>query len=177
MCLELGGDYVWGGWISWPPGWDLQLWRLFSSLRAGAHSPSLLPQENGGEPRPSSVSEIPSSPTPLAVSPNASETHSKVGLGLPGGGGGWKAESGLSPPCGAVQEGHTVQLTLPLIPKLAHRRMTNAIQHLAPSWTLTSRWLWPRSGRTRSAPARGHPRWTGARKMNCSATCEGPEAG
>ncbi|NXR42623.1 NHRF1 protein, partial [Zosterops hypoxanthus] len=34
-------------------------------------------KENGGEPRPSSVSEIPSSPTPLAVSPNASETHSK----------------------------------------------------------------------------------------------------
>ncbi|NXI31485.1 NHRF1 protein, partial [Sterrhoptilus dennistouni] len=34
-------------------------------------------KENGGEPRPSSVSESPSSPTPLAVSPNASETHSK----------------------------------------------------------------------------------------------------
>lgn len=44
LCLELAGDYVWGGgWISWPPGWDLQLWRLFSSPRAGAQSPSLLP--------------------------------------------------------------------------------------------------------------------------------------
>ncbi|NXK62897.1 NHRF1 protein, partial [Sylvietta virens] len=36
-------------------------------------------KENGGEPRSSSVSESPSSPTPLAVSPNSSETHSKEG--------------------------------------------------------------------------------------------------
>lgn len=42
MCLELAGDYVWEGRISWPPGWDLQLRRLFSSPRAGAHTPSLL---------------------------------------------------------------------------------------------------------------------------------------
>ncbi|XP_066056793.1 Na(+)/H(+) exchange regulatory cofactor NHE-RF1 [Chamaea fasciata] len=35
-------------------------------------------KENGGEPQPNSVSETPSSPTPLAVSPNSSETHSKA---------------------------------------------------------------------------------------------------
>jgi len=58
-----------------------------------------------------------------------------------------------------------------------HRRVTSAIRHPAPSWTSTSRWRWPRSGRTRSAPASGHPRWTGARKTNCSATCEGPGGG
>ncbi|NXC85011.1 NHRF1 protein, partial [Cercotrichas coryphoeus] len=34
-------------------------------------------KENGGEPRSSSVSESPSSPAPLAVSPNSSETHSE----------------------------------------------------------------------------------------------------
>ncbi|NWY69790.1 NHRF1 protein, partial [Erithacus rubecula] len=33
--------------------------------------------ENGGEPRSNSVSESPSSPAPLAVSPNSSETHSE----------------------------------------------------------------------------------------------------
>ncbi|NXE38625.1 NHRF1 protein, partial [Ptilorrhoa leucosticta] len=60
-------------------------------------------KENGGEPRSNSVSESPSSPAPLAVSPNSSETHSEVGLGMPGGGSGWKAESGLSPHRGAVQ--------------------------------------------------------------------------
>ncbi|NWR07971.1 NHRF1 protein, partial [Paradoxornis webbianus] len=35
-------------------------------------------KENGGEPQPNSVSETPSSPTPLAVPPNSSETHSKA---------------------------------------------------------------------------------------------------
>lgn len=49
-----------------------------------AHTGSLLPQENGGEPRSNSVSESPSSPGPLAVSPNSSETHSEVGLGVLG---------------------------------------------------------------------------------------------
>ncbi|NWV02528.1 NHRF1 protein, partial [Ptilonorhynchus violaceus] len=34
-------------------------------------------KENGGEPRSNSVSESPSSPGPLAVSPNSSETHSE----------------------------------------------------------------------------------------------------
>uniref|UniRef100_A0A8C3UJF3 Na(+)/H(+) exchange regulatory cofactor NHE-RF n=1 Tax=Catharus ustulatus TaxID=91951 RepID=A0A8C3UJF3_CATUS len=34
-------------------------------------------KENGGEPRSNSVSESPSSPAPLAVSPNSSETHSE----------------------------------------------------------------------------------------------------
>ncbi|NXC60250.1 NHRF1 protein, partial [Aleadryas rufinucha] len=60
-------------------------------------------KENGGEPRSSSVSESPSSPAPLAMSPNSSETHSEVGLGMPGGGSDWKAGSGLSPHHGAVQ--------------------------------------------------------------------------
>lgn len=46
------------------------------------------PQENGGEPRSNSVSESPSSPGPLAVSPDAGETRSEVGLGVLGGGGG-----------------------------------------------------------------------------------------
>ncbi|NXR45375.1 NHRF1 protein, partial [Hippolais icterina] len=36
-------------------------------------------KENGGEPRSNSVSESPSSPTLLAMSPNSSETHSKEG--------------------------------------------------------------------------------------------------
>ncbi|NWV97759.1 NHRF1 protein, partial [Machaerirhynchus nigripectus] len=36
-------------------------------------------KENGGEPRSSSVSESPSSPVPLAASPNASDTHSEEG--------------------------------------------------------------------------------------------------
>ncbi|PKK25551.1 solute carrier family 9, subfamily A (NHE3, cation proton antiporter 3), member 3 regulator 1 [Columba livia] len=36
-------------------------------------------KENGGEPRSNSVSESPSSPGPLAVSPNSSETHSEEG--------------------------------------------------------------------------------------------------
>ncbi|NXW77221.1 NHRF1 protein, partial [Hirundo rustica] len=36
-------------------------------------------KENGGEPQSNSVSESPSSPTPLGVSPNSSETHSKEG--------------------------------------------------------------------------------------------------
>ncbi|NWH86657.1 NHRF1 protein, partial [Aegithalos caudatus] len=35
-------------------------------------------KENGGEPRSNSVSESPPSPTPLAVTPNSSETHSKT---------------------------------------------------------------------------------------------------
>ncbi|NXB69326.1 NHRF1 protein, partial [Donacobius atricapilla] len=35
-------------------------------------------KENGGEPRSNSVSESPSSPMPLAMSPNSSETHSKT---------------------------------------------------------------------------------------------------
>ncbi|NXB84552.1 NHRF1 protein, partial [Vidua chalybeata] len=39
--------------------------------------PPCSPQENGGEPRSHSVSESPSSPAPLAVSPNSSETHSE----------------------------------------------------------------------------------------------------
>ncbi|NWS01979.1 NHRF1 protein, partial [Motacilla alba] len=34
-------------------------------------------KENGGEPRSHSVSESPSSPAPVAVSPNSSETHSE----------------------------------------------------------------------------------------------------
>lgn len=65
--------------------------------------PPCSPQENGGELRSNSVSESPSSPAPLAVSPSSSETHSEVGLGMPGGGSGWKVGSGLSPHRGAVQ--------------------------------------------------------------------------
>ncbi|NXP68138.1 NHRF1 protein, partial [Chloropsis cyanopogon] len=64
-------------------------------------------KENGGELQSNSVSESPSNPTPLAVSPNSSDTHSEVGLGMPGGGGGWKAGSGLSPHHGAVQGTHS----------------------------------------------------------------------
>ncbi|NXH95039.1 NHRF1 protein, partial [Pachycephala philippinensis] len=60
-------------------------------------------KENGGEPRSNSVSESPSSPAPLAVSPNSSETHSEVGLGMPGVGSAWEAGSGLSPHHGAVR--------------------------------------------------------------------------
>ncbi|NWV85524.1 NHRF1 protein, partial [Dasyornis broadbenti] len=36
-------------------------------------------KENGGEPQSNSMSESPSSPAPLAVSPNSSETHSEEG--------------------------------------------------------------------------------------------------
>lgn len=136
--------------------------------------PPCSPQENGGEPRSNSVSESPSSPAPLAASSSSSETHSEVGLRMLGKAGEW--DLGCTPSMGLCR-GHTVGLTLPLTPSLTHRRMTDAIQHPAPSWTSTSRWPWPRSGRARTAPAGGHPRWTGARKMNCSATCEGPQAG
>lgn len=96
MCPQLAGDYMGEGRISWPAGWDLQLWRLFSSPRAGLEFtlPPCSPQENGGEPRSHSVSESPDSPTALAVSPNSSETHGEVGLGMLGGGAGWKADLG-----------------------------------------------------------------------------------
>ena len=82
-----------------------------------AHARSLLPpQENGGEPQSNSVSENPSSPGPLAASPDSGETHSEVGLGMPGRGGGWKVGSGLSPHRGAVPGG-TVGLMQPLAPQ------------------------------------------------------------
>lgn len=71
-----------------PPGRDSQLRGPFPNPRAGAApltlAPCSPPQENGGEPRSNSVSESPSSPGLLAVSPDSGETHSKVGLGMPG---------------------------------------------------------------------------------------------
>lgn len=120
MSLEFAGDYVWGGRILRPPRWDSQLWGLFPNFRAGTALLTLAPcfprQENGGEPQSNSVSESPSSPGPLAVSPDSGETHSEVGLEMPGGGGGWKAGSGLSPHRGAVLGG-MVGLTQPLAPQ------------------------------------------------------------
>lgn len=174
MCLELAGDYVREGRISWPPGWDLQLRRLFSSPRAGAHTPCLLPP---GKWRRATVQLGVREPVQPHATGRVPQLQRDPQPGRAGNTGGrWQLESRIwaEPPPWGCPGGHTVGLTPPLIPKLTHRRVTNTIQHLAPSWTSTSRWLWPRSGRTRSAPARGHPRWTGARKMNCSATCERP---
>lgn len=106
MSLELVGDYVWGRRISWPPGWDSQLQGPFPNLRAGAALLMFAPcsppppqeNENGGDSQSNSVSESPSSPGLLAVSPDSGETHSEVRLGMLGGGSGWKSGVWAEPP-------------------------------------------------------------------------------
>lgn len=54
--------------------------------------------ENGGDSQSNSVSESPSSPGLLAVSPDSGETHSEVRLGMLGGGSGWKSGVWAEPP-------------------------------------------------------------------------------
>lgn len=77
MCREEGSD-------SCHEGWQQPRGRLPNL----SPSPAPLPQENGGELRLNSVSERPPSPA-LATSPEGSETHSEVGLGITAEEGGW----------------------------------------------------------------------------------------
>jgi len=101
MCGEDGFCFCGSRGRSQTPGLELPCSR---SLPA----PS---QENGGEARSNSVSESPPSPRPLSVSPDSGETHSKVGLGMPGVGGSWRVGSGLS--WGGGMAGLTQPLTPP----------------------------------------------------------------